>query len=90
MTTGSARPLEDAFRMSQRDLVGWTGSLLGLDELDALPAGQPGRSAPVGNVVDTNYTMLAKLPKAVLGTRDGVRRGARPAARAAADYLRTR
>ena len=35
MTTGSARPLEDAFRMSQHDLVGWTGSLLGLDELDA-------------------------------------------------------
>ena len=67
MSTGSVRPLEDAFRISQHDLVGWTGELLGLDQLDALQlVSQVGR-APAGNVVDTNYTMLAKLPTWVLG-----------------------
>jgi acetamidase/formamidase len=68
MTTGSARPLEDAYRMSQLDLVGWTGMLLGLDELDAYQLVSQAGLAPAGNVVDTSYTMLAKLPKALLGS----------------------
>jgi acetamidase/formamidase len=67
MTTGHARPLEDAFRISQHDLVGWTGSLLGLDQLDAYQLVSQTGLAPVGNVCDTNYTMVAKLPKALLG-----------------------
>ena len=90
MTTGSARPLEDAFRMSQHDLVGWTGSLLGLDDLDALQLVSQAGLAPVANVVDTNYTMLAKLPKAVLGgvaAYDGLHRRLRAVG---AEYLRTR
>jgi hypothetical protein len=67
MTTGNARPLEDAFRMSQHDLVGWTGQLLGLDELDAYQLVSQTGLAPAGNVCDTNYTMVAKLPKSLLG-----------------------
>ena len=67
MSTGSARPLEDAYRISQRDLVGWTGGLLDLEELDALQLVSQAGLAPAGNVVDTNYTMVAKLPTAVLG-----------------------
>jgi hypothetical protein len=35
MSTGSARPLEDAFRISQVDLVQWVGEAWGLDRLDA-------------------------------------------------------
>ena len=66
MTTGSTRPLEDAYRMSQHDLVGWTGELLGLDALDAYQLVSQTGLAPVGNVVDTNYTMVAKLPKTLL------------------------
>jgi len=66
MCTGSTRPLEDAFRVSQLDLVTWTGSLLGLDDLDALQLVSQTGLAPVANVVDTNYTMVAKLPKTVL------------------------
>jgi len=66
MCTGSTRPLEDAFRVSQLDLVPWTGSLLGLDDLDALQLVSQTGLAPVANVVDTNYTMVAKLPKTVL------------------------
>lgn len=90
MTTGSARPLEDAFRMSQHDLVGWTGLLLGLDPLDAYQLVSQAGLAPAGNVVDTNYTMVGKLPKSVLGqvqafdgTHDNLRR-------AAAEYLTAR
>ncbi|MEU4572825.1 acetamidase/formamidase family protein [Nonomuraea sp. ATR24] len=68
MTTGSARPLEDAYRISQHDLVTWTSSLTGLDELDAYQLVSQAGQAPVGNVCDANYTMVAKLPKAYLGT----------------------
>ena len=67
MCTGSTRPLEDAYRISQHDLVTWTGSLLDLDDLDALQLVSQVGLAPVGNVVDTTYTMVAKLPKTVLG-----------------------
>ncbi|MEV0679046.1 acetamidase/formamidase family protein [Actinosynnema sp. NPDC050436] len=66
MSTGSARPLEDAFRISQHDLVGWTGELLGLEALDAYQLVSQAGLAPAGNVVDTNYTMLAKLSKDIL------------------------
>ncbi|MFE9102492.1 acetamidase/formamidase family protein [Actinomadura geliboluensis] len=66
MSTGSARPLEDAFRISQHDLVTWASSLAGLEELDAYQLVSQAGLAPAGNVVDTNYTMLAKLPKSAL------------------------
>jgi amidase len=67
ISTGSARPLEDAFRISQHDLVTWVSALVGLDTLDAYQLVSQVGEAPVGNVCDTNYTMVAKLPKAYLG-----------------------
>ncbi|MGW2143005.1 acetamidase/formamidase family protein [Nonomuraea bangladeshensis] len=67
MSTGSARPLEDAYRISQHDLVTWAAELTGLDTLDAYQLVSQAGEAPVGNVCDTNYTMVAKLPKAYLG-----------------------
>ncbi|MEU4805411.1 acetamidase/formamidase family protein [Actinosynnema sp. NPDC023587] len=90
MSTGSARPLEDAFRISQHDLVGWTGELLGLAALDAYQLVSQVGLAPAGNVVDTNYTMLAKLPKDILSGAvvfDGVHSRLRAAA---ARYLSER
>ena len=66
MTTGHARPLEDAYRISQLDLIRWTGGLLGLDELDAYQLVSQAGLAPAGNVCDTNYTMVGKLPKSLL------------------------
>lgn len=69
LSTGSARPLEDAFRISQHDLIGWTASLLDLDEIDAYQLVSQTGLAPAGNVVDTNYTMIAKLPKSLFGGR---------------------
>ena len=68
MSTGSARPLEDAFRVSQHDLVTWAAELTGWDMLDAYQLVSQAGLAPAGNVVDTNYTMVAKLPKSYLGT----------------------
>jgi amidase len=70
MSTGSVRPLEDAFRVSQHDLVTWAAGLTGLDELDAYQLlGQAGE-ATVGNVCDPNYTMVAKIAKSYLGPVD--------------------
>ena len=75
MSTGSVRPLEDAYRVSQADLVGWAAQLTGWDTLDAYQLVSQAGLAPVANVVDTNYTMVAKLAKRYLpgaGAFDGV------------------
>ncbi len=66
MSTGSARPLEDAYRISQYEVVIWTAQLLDLDVLDAYQLVSQVGEAPPGNVCDPTYTMLAKLPKKYL------------------------
>jgi amidase len=68
MSTGSTRPLEDAYRVSQHDLVTWAAELTGWEKLDAYQLVSQAGLAPAGNVVDTNYTMVAKLAKRYLGT----------------------
>jgi len=66
MATGSARPLEDAFRIAHTELVHWTAELTGLSMMDAYQLVSQTALTPVANVVDTNYTVVAKLPKSVL------------------------
>lgn len=66
MTTGSSRPLEDAFRIAHTELVHWTAELTGLSTLDAYQLVSQTARTPVANVVDTNYTVVAKMPKAAL------------------------
>ena len=77
MTAGSARPLEDAFRIAHVDMVHWVSELTGLSAMDAYQLVSQTALTPVANVVDTNYTVVAKIPKLVLsgcqameGTRD--------------------
>jgi amidase len=70
MSTGSARPLEDAFRISQVDLVQWIGEAWGLDQLDAYQLLTQAAEAPVANVVDPNYTFVSKLRKDLLPAAD--------------------
>jgi amidase len=84
LSIGVARPLEDAFRISQHDLVTWVAELTGLELLDAYQlVSQAGRAAP-GNVCDPNYTMHAAVDKAILaGAR--VYRDAHARLRAAGD-----
>ncbi len=67
MTTGSARPLEDAFRIAHQQMVLWVAELTGQSELDAYQLVSQVALTPIANVVDTNYTVVAKVPKAVLG-----------------------
>ncbi|ADD44561.1 acetamidase/formamidase family protein [Stackebrandtia nassauensis] len=66
MSTGSTRPLEDAFRISQHDLVGWVGALTDLDTMDAYQLLSQAGQAPVANVCDPNYTMVAAVDKRYL------------------------
>jgi len=61
MATGSARPLEDAARIACRELIAWLAADYGWDELEAYQLfGQAG-SIRMGNMVDPNYTVVAKL-----------------------------
>jgi amidase len=66
MTTGSARPLEDAFRIAHTELVGWVRELTGLSAMDAYQLVSQTALTPVANVVDTNYTVVAKIAKTYL------------------------
>jgi acetamidase/formamidase len=69
MSAGSARPLEDAFRIAQHDLVGWVADLCGLHKLDAYQFVTQAVESPLANVCDTNYTSIAKMPKRYLRER---------------------
>jgi acetamidase/formamidase len=74
MSAGSARPLEDAFRIAQHDMVRWVAELCGIDKLDAYQFVTQAVESPLANVCDTNYTSLAKMPKRYLSTAafDGI------------------
>src|SRR6266542_6033767 len=69
MTAGSARPLEDAFRIAQADLVQWLAGDFGLDVLDGYQLVTQASETPVANVCDPNYTVVAKLRKQYLPER---------------------
>jgi acetamidase/formamidase len=66
MTAGSARPLEDAFRIASHDMTQWVAGLLGIDALDAYQLVTQAIEAPLANVCDTNYTSVVKFPKRYL------------------------
>jgi acetamidase/formamidase len=66
MSTGSARPLEDAFRISQVDLVQWISAAFGMDQLDAYQLVSQVSETPVANVCDPNYTFVSKVDKRYL------------------------
>jgi acetamidase/formamidase len=66
MTTGSTRPLEDAFRIAHTELVTWVMELTGLSAMDAYQLVSQTALTPIANVVDTNYTVVAKLDKRYL------------------------
>lgn len=63
MTTGSARPLEDAFRIAHTEMIAWLGEEFGLSSLDAYQLLTQVAESPVANVVDPNYTFVAKVAK---------------------------
>lgn len=80
MTTGSAKPLEDAFRIAHTQMVHWLAELLDLDLMDAYQLVAQTALTPVANVCDTVYTVVCKIPKALFpgvvamgGTHDRLR-----------------
>jgi acetamidase/formamidase len=70
MSAGSARPLEDAFRIAQLDMVQWLAAEHGFDALDAYQLVTQVIESPLANVCDPNYTSLAKMPKRYLPGAD--------------------
>lgn len=62
MTVGSARPMEDAARIAYAELVEWMVEL-GWEKFDAYQALTQTGKMYVGNMVDTNYSMVAKVDK---------------------------
>lgn len=68
MTTGSAKPLEDAFRIAHTEMVHWCGELMGLSEMDAYQFVTQTVLSPIANVCDTVYTVVCKLPKSLLSS----------------------
>jgi acetamidase/formamidase len=73
LSTGSARPLEDAFRIAHVDLVNWLASDYGFDQLDAYQLVTQIAESPVANVCDPNYTFVAKAAKRYLPAHDPYR-----------------
>ena len=84
MCIGSGRPLEEAWRAGQVEMVGWLGELYGLDRLDAYQLLSQISEVPIANVVDTNYSAVTKVDKRLLpvapafgGIHDEMRRAAK-------------
>ncbi|MHA2394280.1 MAG: acetamidase/formamidase family protein [Promethearchaeota archaeon] len=66
MVVGSARPMEDAARIAYTELVIWLAEDYGFDHWSAYELlTQVGR-LNVGNMVDTNYSLVAKISKKYL------------------------
>ena len=66
MSIGSGRPLEEAWRASQVDMIAWMGELYGLDRLDAYQLLTQISQVPIANVVDPNYSAVTKIDKRLL------------------------
>jgi acetamidase/formamidase len=63
---GSARPLEDAWRIGNVAMVDWLAELYGLDRLDAYQLLSQTSLCPIANVCDPNYSVVTKVPKDLL------------------------
>jgi acetamidase/formamidase len=70
MTVGSSRPLEDSWRIGNAELVHWVAELYGLHPMDAYQICSQTAEAPIANVVDANYSVVVKAPKALLPAVD--------------------
>ena len=80
ITVGSSRPLEDAWRISQVEMINWLGELHGMDRFDAYQLLTQISQSPIANVVDTNFSALTKVSKKYLPEKDpydGVHRNLR-------------
>src|SRR5699024_1480971 len=63
MVVGSARPMEDAARIAYTELTNWLVETGKWDQLDAYQALTQIGSLSVGNMVNPNYSLVAKINK---------------------------
>ena len=66
MVAASMRPLIDALRISYVELIEWLVADYGFDKMDAFQIASQAGEVRVANVVDPNYTVVAKFPKSLL------------------------
>ena len=66
MTVGSARPLEDATRIATSELVRWLETDHGFEAMEAYEFLGLALELRVGNVVDPNYSVVAKVRRDLL------------------------
>jgi amidase len=66
MVLGSVRPLIDALRIAYVELIEWLVAEYGFDKMEAFQVASQVGEVRVANVVDPNYTVVAKFPKRLL------------------------
>lgn len=66
MVAGSVRPLVDAFRIAQVELIEWLVDEYGFEKMEAYQVVSQAGHSRIANVVDPNYTVMAKFPKRLL------------------------
>ena len=67
MVVGSARPMEDAARIANTELILWLEHEYGYDRWDAYQLLTQAGGLYVGNMVDTTYSLVASIAKKHLG-----------------------
>jgi len=66
MVLGSVRPLQDAMRIAYVELVRWLEADYGFDLWEAYQVVSQVGTVRVANIVDPNYTVVARFPKDLL------------------------
>jgi acetamidase/formamidase len=66
MVAGSVRPLIDALRIAYVELIDWLVAEYGFEKMEAYQVASQVGVVRVANVVDPNYTVIAKFPKRLL------------------------
>jgi acetamidase/formamidase len=69
MVAGSVRPLVDAMRIAYVELIEWLVADYGFEKLEAYQVASQVGVVRVANIVDPNYTVVAKFPKKLLPQR---------------------
>lgn len=67
MAVGSARPMEDAARIAWMELIRWLAADYGFEPLESYQLLTQAGRMRVGNMVDPQYSIVAKLEKRYLG-----------------------
>jgi acetamidase/formamidase len=66
MTTGSLHSLIDAVRVAQVEMLNWLMRDYGFEKFEGWQILSQAGTMRIGNIVDPNFTVVAKFPKALL------------------------